>query len=65
MSDGHTTSSSSSIAYSSVVSRVSIRIEFLLEYLNDLEIFEGGIGNAYLNASAGRKFGQKRHRVWV
>ena len=37
VSDGHTTALSSSITYSSVVSRESVRIAFLLGYLNDLD----------------------------
>ena len=38
------------ITYSSVVSRESVRICFLLAALNDLDILAGDVGNAYLNA---------------
>ena len=48
--NSHTTAPPSSIAYSSVVSRESVRITILLSSLNDLEIFECDIGTAYLNA---------------
>ena len=34
--DGHTTSPPSSITYSSVMSRDSVMIAFLLKYVNDL-----------------------------
>ena len=51
LADGHTTSPPSSITYSSVVSMESVRISFLLESLNDLDVFFAcDIGNAYLNA---------------
>ena len=46
--DGHT-APSSSIKFSSVVSRESVRISFLLAYLNYLYVFTFDIGNAYLN----------------
>ena len=53
--------------YSSVVSRESVRIGFLIAALNDLEIMSGDISNAYLNAKtkekvyfyAGPEFGDK------
>ena len=44
--------------YSSVCSRESIRIAFLIAALNDLEILMADIGNAYLNAPC-------RERVYV
>jgi hypothetical protein len=47
---GHMTDSSESITYSSIVSRDSIRITFLLAALNDVDITATDIGNAYLNA---------------
>ena len=50
VSDCPTTASPSSITYSSVVSRQSVKISFLLSSLNNLGIFYCGIGNAYLNA---------------
>ena len=49
VADSHTTAPPSSITYSSVVSRDSVRIAFLLASLNDLDIFACDIGNAYLN----------------
>jgi hypothetical protein len=66
---GHWTDPPSHITYSTVVSRDSVRITFLIAALNDLEIFTAGIGNAYLNAptkervhtTAGPEFGP--HRV--
>ena len=45
VADGHTKSTPSSITYSSVVSRESGRISFLLESLDDLDIFVCFIGN--------------------
>ena len=48
---GHMTDPPSTITYSSVVSRDSVRIAFLLAALNDVDILATDIGNAYLNAS--------------
>ena len=47
---GHMTDAPTSITYSSVVSRDSVRIAFLYAALNDLNIMAADIGNAYLNA---------------
>jgi len=47
---GYTTKALLSSTYSSVVSRESMRIAFLLAVLNDLEVFAVDIGNEYLNA---------------
>jgi hypothetical protein len=47
---GHMTDTPSSITYSSVVSRESVKIAFLIAALNDLDIMLCDIGNAYLNA---------------
>jgi len=44
-----------SITYSSIVSRDSIRIAFLLAMLNDVNILTTDIGNAYLNAKSREK----------
>jgi hypothetical protein len=63
---GHTTHKPESLTYSSVVSRESVRIAFLLAALNGLEICTADVGNAYLNATcheqiwtiAGLEFGQ-------
>ena len=55
---GHTTETPASITYSSVVSRESVRIAFLVAALNDLEVFAADIGNAYLNAPC-------REKIWT
>ena len=47
---GHTTDPPSSITYSSVVFRDSVRILFTLAALKDIDIISADIGNAYLNA---------------
>ena len=54
---GHLTSVSPSMSYSSVVSRDSVRIMFLVAALNDLDVKMCNIGNAYLNA-------ETKERVW-
>jgi hypothetical protein len=62
---GHMTDPPPSITYSSVVSRDSVRIAFLLAALNDVDIMATDIGNAYLHApprekvytTAGPEFG--------
>lgn len=54
---GHRTKVDPSFAYSSVVSRDSVRIMFLVAALNDLDIAMCDIGNAYLQA-------ETRERVW-
>ena len=46
VADVHTTAPPSSITYSIVVSRESVRIEFILASLIDLDIFAFDIGNA-------------------
>ena len=58
MADGHTTAPPSSTKYSSVVSRESIRIEFLLTPSNGFEIFACDIGDSYLNAKC-------REKLWI
>jgi len=65
---GHWTQTSSQLTYSSVVTRESIRIAFLIAALNDLDILAADIGNAYLQApareqvhtTAGPEFGPSR-----
>ena len=52
---GHMTDTPSSITYSSVVSRESVKIAFLIAALNDLDIMSCDIGNAYLNAPCKEK----------
>ena len=54
---GHMTDAPGSITYSSVVSRDSIRIAFLVASLNDLDVLAGDVTNAYLNAPC-------RERIW-
>lgn len=47
---GHMTEPPKESTYSSVVSRDSVRLAFLLAALNDLEILAADVQNAYLNA---------------
>ena len=56
--DGHKTDIPSSIIYSSVVSRDSVRIGLMLASLNDLDIAVCDIGKAYLNADC-------REKLWT
>lgn len=73
VADGHRTAPPSSMTYSSVVSRDSVRIAFLLASLNDLDILACDVGNAYLNAScreklwtiAGKEFGSDEGKVMI
>jgi hypothetical protein len=55
---GHMTETPNSITYSSVVSRDSIQIAFLLATLNSCNICVADIGNAYLNADC-------REKIWT
>ena len=57
VSGGHTTDTLSSITYSSIVSRDSVRIEFTLAALNDVDIRAADIGNSYLNVKC-------REKIW-
>jgi hypothetical protein len=52
---GHMTDPPSSITYSSVVSKDSVRIAFMLASLNGLSLSATDIGNAYLNAETREK----------
>jgi hypothetical protein len=54
---GHTTEAPSSLTYSSVVARDSIRLAFLIAALNDLDIMSCDLENAYLNAPC-------REKIW-
>jgi hypothetical protein len=64
---GHVTEPPTSIKYSSVVARDSIRLAFLIASLNNLDILSANIGNAYLNmftreivhTTCGLEFGQE------
>jgi hypothetical protein len=68
---GHTTDPPTSITYSSVVSRDTVRIAFTIAALNDLDVMSCDIGNAYLNApcrekiwcKAGTEFGSDKGKV--
>ena len=64
VADEHTTAPKSSITYSSVMSREIIRIVFLLESLNDLDIFACEIGNAHLNTKFRKNFYRSEHIFW-
>ena len=55
---GHTTSTPSSITYSSVVSRDSVRIVLTIAELNNLKIRACNIQNAYLTAPC-------REMIWT
>ena len=73
VADGHLTKTPSSITYSSVVSRDSVRIALMIASLNDLDLFACDIGNAYLNADcreklwtvAGSEFGSEKGTVML
>jgi hypothetical protein len=52
---GHWTDAPSQLTYSSVVTRDSIRIAFLIAALNELDILAADIGNAYLQARVREK----------
>ncbi len=54
---GHTTVPPNSITYSSVVSRESVKIAFLIAALNGLDLMSCNIGNAYLNVKC-------REKIW-
>ena len=54
---GHTTDTPASIVYTSVISRESVRIAFLLASLLDLKVLAADFGNAYINAPC-------RERIW-
>ena len=54
---GHTTEAPASVTYSSVVSRDSIRLAFLIAALNGVDILSCDLENAYLNAKC-------REKIW-
>ena len=68
MTDPHET-----LTYSSVVSRESVRIAFLIAALNNIEITMFDIGNAYLNATTteklytytGPEFGEDKGKLCI
>ena len=55
VANGSTTDTPVGLCYSSVVSRDSVRISFLIAALNELNMFACDIGNAYLNAPCKEK----------
>jgi hypothetical protein len=67
---GHLTGPPSETVYSSVVTRESVRIMFLIAALNDLDILGADVQNAYINAKteervytiAGPEFGSNEGR---
>jgi len=70
---GHLTDTPSSITYSTMVSRDSIRILLVVAALNGLDVLSCDIQNAYLNArprekvffTAGEEFGESRGHVVI
>jgi hypothetical protein len=68
---GDLTDTPPTMTYSSVVSRESVRIAFLVAALNDIDLLMFDVGNAYLNAAtteklytvAGREFGKDEEGV--
>jgi len=55
---GHKTNPPKDLTYTSVVSRDSIRIAFLIAALNDLDVLAADVQNAYLNAPT-------KEKVWT
>ena len=55
---GNTTEPPADTTYSSVVSRESVRIAFLIAALNDLDICAADVTNAYINADC-------REKIWT
>eukprot|EP00970_Alexandrium_tamarense_P000827 scaffold95_cov108-Alexandrium_tamarense.AAC.12 len=52
---GHTTEAPAAMTYSSVVSRESVRLAYLIAALHDLELASADISNAYLHAPCKEK----------
>ena len=57
VANGSRTQTPSSVCYSSVVSRKTVRLAFLVAAFHDLGVFACDIGNAYLNAPC-------KERIW-
>ena len=55
---GHTTNTTSSVTYSSVVSQYSVRTMIMIAELNDLDLQDADIENAYLTAPC-------RENIWT
>jgi hypothetical protein len=58
VANGNETDAPKDITYSSVVSRDSVRLFFLLAALNDVEVLSCDIQNAYLTA-------QTKEKLWI
>eukprot|EP00978_Attheya_sp_CCMP212_P034040 scaffold140628_cov38-Attheya_sp.AAC.1 len=56
--DGHKTGAPSSVTYSTVVSRDSVRILLTIAALNDLKILGADVQNAFLTAP-------NKEKVWI
>ena len=73
VADGHKTDPPSSVTYSSVVSRVSVRICLLIAALNELDLQAADVENAYLLAKcrekvcivAGPEFGDMKGKTLI
>ena len=61
---GHLTDTPAHMTYSSVVSRESIRIAFLIAALNDLDVWAADIQNAYLDAETDEKVWFRAGEEW-
>ena len=57
LANGSTADAPLSLTYSSVVSRDSVSIAFLVAELNDLDVMACDVGNVYLNATC-------REKIW-
>ena len=65
VASGHNTAPPSSITKSSVVTKESVRLAFLISGMSDLDICACNIGNAYLNAPCWREnMDRSRIRIW-
>jgi hypothetical protein len=62
---GHVTETPASITYSSVVSRDSVRIAFLIAALNKLDVIACDVGNAYLNTPCRERFASSQGQSLV
>ena len=73
VADGHKTTTPSSVTYSTVVSRDSVRICLTIAALNNLDVLAGDVEHAYLTAPcrekcwlrAGREFGELQGSILI
>ena len=73
VANGSMTEAPSSLTYSSVISRDSVRLAFIIAELNGLDMMACDVGNSYLNAPcrgkiwfvAGLEHGERKGRVMV